>query len=239
MKNIILLAALLMCTGCSNALPPSGSAIEHAAAVNARASTTATAADQAKVDAAAKLGKAAALESAAKADPTPARIAAAVDARVEAALADAVSRALADVAARAAAEVGDAEAKARAERIAIERADDDRHWLLLCRWIGLAATVSGVAAGFVLSELISPAKGIAIGAALAVTGQAVVFYGATITWLPILVGIAGIVALVAWVLEHRNDIHLNDRLTAKVTELEQRAQAVVEKILPNSPEGKV
>ncbi len=231
MKRILILLLSLLLVGCGGPTPiPSGSAIEHAAAVNARAATTATAADAAKLDAAAKKGRANALEDAAKKEATADRIKAAVDARVEAESAEAVAEALTEIAIKASAEVKAAEEAAKKERIELQKADDDRAWLRFCRMVGLIATVGGVVAGAVLGYLISPVKGISLGILLAGLGQAVVFYGATITWLPLACGSATVLVLAIWALEHRREKQGKDHLDSAAVEMARQWKATASRL---------
>ena len=223
MIRFLLLALTICLVGCGSSTPaPSGSAIEHAAAVNARAATTATAADAAQVDAAAKAGKATALETAAKADPTPARIQAAVDARVEAASAAAVAKALAEVAAKANADAKGAEDAARQERIALAKADDLRHLQWICWIIGLAATIGGAILGGALFYATKQLSSLLWGGAIMALGQAVTFYGATVTWLPWLVVAAFVIVVVTWSIKHRKDTVKSDLLSLQVTHLQSK-----------------
>jgi hypothetical protein len=205
---VALFACLFMLSGCAEPTPARGSAIEHAADANARASTNAKAADKARVEAAEAKGRADQLTAEAKAANTEAAIAKATDARVEAASKLAVADALDRTAKDAAEEARKAEEGARLEREADARAEDDRAWTRLCRLIGLIGVAAGVLIGGLLCYLtkgITP--GAPIGGTIALTGILVVAFGATVSWLPIVLGVTVVGGLIAWAIVHRKDLH--------------------------------
>lgn len=227
---VLIVAGLMLCLwGCgSSAEPARGSASEHAASVNARAETTALASDQAHVEAAAKDGKARALEDAAKRDPTPARIEAAVAARVEAASATAVANALAKVAGYSAAASRAASIDARKEREADAASADLRQWVWFCRIIGLVGVVAGGVLGGLLCWIFKSAlPGAPVGAGIAGLGLLVVAFGQTVTWLPLVLGGAFVLGLGLWALKHVRGQAVSVALSRTVDALNGEASVTV------------
>lgn len=210
--TFVILLPIAMITLCLNSCgstvadPAPGTAIELSADRNARAKATSNASDAAEIDAAGKAGKANALEKAAKDDPTPARIEAAVAARIDAESAQAVADAMAKVSAKADADAKKASEAAAKERVEMDKANDDRQWVKLCRWIGLAGVAAGALLGGVLGVFTTPRLGVPVGIIIAGTGLLVVAFGATVTWLPLALAGVVIAGAVVWALAHQRSL---------------------------------
>lgn len=201
---LAILAAVSM-AGCGDVPPARGSAQDQAASAAGRADASATAADAAAVDAARAQGRADELERQAVAKPTPELIKAAADARVDAAAKAAVATALRQVADGASQAAAKSAEEARREREAEAQAQDDRSWLRLCRWIGLAGVVLGGLLGGALGYFAGRTVGILAGGLIAGTGMLVVAFGATITWLPLVLGGAVLAGGITWAIVHRKE----------------------------------
>jgi hypothetical protein len=223
--TITLITLSLNGCGSTVAEPLRGSAVELASDKNARAIATTHASDAAAIDAEAKDATAKALEDAAKADPTPVRIEKAVAARVDAASARAVANALAKLSARADADAKDASEAARKERADDAATSDLRHWVFLCRCIGLA----GVAIGALLGGLLvwftkQPTPGAPIGGIIAGIGMLVVAFGSTVTWLPLALTAAIIAGLTLWAILSHRTLKVSDALSHAVDALRGEAK---------------
>lgn len=226
---LVLVALVLWLSGCAD--QPSerpGTAAAAAADLQARAGEAAHLSDQAERDKAELAGKSAAADAAAKLDPTPAKIQAAVDARLALVAGEARAAALRDAEARMRSE-GDAAAKAAAkEREADQAAQDYRSWVRLCRLVGGSAVVLG----FVIGALISyatknPRAGIGCGALVSGCGAVVIALGPATAWMPWIVGAALAVALLWWGLAHRA-AEIASAARLKVAEAASRALDAVE-----------
>lgn len=208
-----LLVAISM-AGCGDVPPARGSAQDQAASAAGRADASATAADAAAIDAAHAQGRADELERQAVAKPTPELIKAAADARVDAAAKAAVATALRQVADGASQAAAKSAEDARREREAEAQAQDDRSWLRLCRWIGLAGVVLGALIGGVLCRFAGFKVGVPAGGLIAGTGLLVVAFGATVTWLPLALGGAVLAGGITWAIVHRKELVAKDGATA-------------------------
>lgn len=228
MIRLALLAfVLLLLVGCGDNPPPRGSAQDHAAGATALADSAAKAADVAAVDAARSEAQAVTLERLATATPTAHLIRLAADARVKADVDRAVAAALGRQAAEAISRAEEASVRAAAERQAEQRAADDRRWLALCRWIGLGALVSGALLAGLMAWGGRGQDGLAIGGLLAGTGLLVVGFGATITWLPLVVPALLIAGLAVWAIRGRRTLGLVTALSRTVDALDGTAAVPV------------
>lgn len=201
---LLVLGLIYLLTSCGSATadPVRGSAVELSVDRNARAIATTNAADKATVDAASKVAKATALEKIAKEQATQANIDAAVSARVDAASALAVANALTDLSIKADKQAKDASEDARKEREASDKAKDDRRWIFICRCVGLGGIVIGGLLGLILGKFASPSAGLWVGGGIAAIAMAVVAFGATITWLPLVLATAVVIGFGIWYWNH-------------------------------------
>lgn len=222
----LVLCALLL-AGCGDSPAPRGSAQDLAIGAAARADSNARAADAAAVDAAKKKAAASALAAAAKAQPTQARIDAAVEAQVDAVAAQAVYDALEHQANEAEAAASKLTEAARIERNADLAAADTRRWLFLCRCIGLAGVGLGALLGGLMVWLVGPKLGVPVGGLIAGTGLLVVAFGSTITWLPIVLAVAVVVGVAAWAIAHRRSLAVGTALSQTLDAVEGRAKVTV------------
>lgn len=205
MRTALLLLALLLSGGCSDA-PRPGTAQDQAATAASRAETTRTAADQAAQDAARKDGQATAMENQAKATPTADLIRRAAEARADAITAQRIAEAL-DRLATDASEAATAKAKAAAIERAAELAEADRRWWVgITRCVGLAGVLLGLLIGGALARYASPREGAFWGILIAGAGILAAGYGATLSWLPVvaiaLISLLTVAGLLVWWRRH-------------------------------------
>ena len=202
---IVLLLIAWMLVGCGQTAPSAGTMQTLSASAQGRAESKAVASDQAGVDAAKAAAVADELERQAVATPTAAKIAAAADARVSAAVAKRVSEVLAAQAIESAAAATKAAKLAQVERTEEAAAMAKQEHKDLCWWFGLAGVVIGPCLGCVLGYFVAVRLGVYVGAGIVVLGQLVVAYGDTTAWLPLALAASIIVAVVLWIVAHRND----------------------------------
>lgn len=203
MRWLLLLATLVFLASCGDVPPVRGTAAEASAAAAGRSEIALRESDGSAIAAAKSKAKAAELARLATEEPTAARIAAAADARVEAAAWAAVAEATHKIAEEAKADAAKHVEAARAERLAEAKADEDRHWLAICRWVGLGGVVAGALIGGVLAYFVTAKVGILTGSLIAGTGFLATAFGATVTWLPIAVLVVVVAGLAIWAWSHR------------------------------------
>lgn len=220
---LCLFVLLLCCCVDEHVSAPRGSAQDLAAMAGARADANARAADMAAVDAATKAEAAARLEREAEAIPTAARIAAAADARVAAASAKAVAEALHRVAEESEAKAVRAAELGRKEREADRAADDLRALVARCRFYGLLGVIAGAVLGGVLGYFGGARLGILVGGGTASLGLLVVAYGATVTWLPLVLTGAIVVGIALWILTHQRTLRVGTELSRTLDVVEAKA----------------
>jgi hypothetical protein len=179
--------------------------------------------DISAVDAAAKEAMAKALEAAVVNYPSASRIEEAVQARVKADIARAIASAQAESLSKAQKAADDARVKADAERLAEAASEELRAWVRLCRWIGLAGVAIGALLGGVLGYFAGPRTGIPIGGLIAGTGMVVVAFGATITWLPLVLGAVVVIGVVAWILSHQRTLRVGFEASRTIDAIEGAA----------------
>jgi hypothetical protein len=109
---------------------------------------------------------------------------------------------------------------ARAEAAEVE----DKTWRTWTRWVGLAGIVLAVAAGGVLSWLVSPRVGIPVAAIVAACALSVVAYGATIRWLPLALGVSAALAGAVWLLYHLRHLKVADLAARAIDAVEEETE---------------
>lgn len=226
-RILFLILCLVVLASCGKEPPPRGSAQDQSARSTARADATAIAADEAGVAAARARARADHLQREAVATPTEQRIRLAVDARLEAEVAEGVAKELKAQAEKATDEAERAAQLAREEREAEQRAADDRRWRILCRWLGLGGLVAGVLLGGVLAYFAGPRVGVPMGALITGTGLLVVAYGATVSWLPLVLAGVVLAGLVAWAIASQRTLRLGMELSRTVDVIEGKAKGTV------------
>ena len=161
--------------------------------------------DTAAVDAAKLTATAEVLTEEAKADPTQAKILAAYNARVAAAIEVAAAAALKKQKDDAKKDAAEAAKQAKKDAAEETKAASLAAWVNLTRWIGLGGVAIGMLAGGILFWLGYARYALPVAACLIVTGLAVVGYGATVQWLPIV--LLGLVILsgIVWAILHARD----------------------------------
>ena len=247
---VLVLLTLVALVACSQSEPvvARGTAQSRAATEEARTEVLTQAADQASVDAA---GKRATADALAQQEQQQRRLAEQAEQRgdlgaakaawqqaaelrksastadLEAAQAQAIAQVTRTLARDAAVATAQARTQAQAERESEAAAAELRHWIQLCRWIGLAGVVGGVLIGGVLAYVVGPHVGVPIGGLLAATGLLAVAFGQTVTWLPLAVGLAGVVACGVWVRAHHATLQVGAALSHTVDALEGKTVATV------------
>ena len=235
---IVLLLIAWMLVGCGQTAPSAGTMQTLSASAQGRADSKAIASDQAGVDAAKAAAVADELERQAVATPTAAKIAAAADARVSAAVAKRVSEVLAAQAIESAAAATKAAKLAQVERTEEAAAMAKQEHKDLCWWFGLAGVVIGPVLGCVLGYFVSVRMGVYLGAEIVVLGQLVVAYGDTSAWFPLALAASIIVALIIWVMAHRNEKTGKENLGQVATALSQTVDVLEGKATTSLTEAK-
>ncbi len=250
MIRFMSLLLILLLVGCGESSPPRGSAQDQAADAQARAETTRQAADIATVDAAKAKADADAArrrsqeaDSAAVATPTADLIENAAKARIEAtraeeraAAAQAVAQALDEVAVKADRAATAKATDARTERDAESTAAETRHWVWICRMVGLIGLLFGGLIGGLLCWVNKSASpGLPLGAGLVTLGLLVVAFGQTITWLPMVLAAAVVAALVLWAWRHAGSNRLVVNLSHVVDAVEGKAKATIDQAKATLP----
>lgn len=104
------------------------------------------------------------------------------------------------------------------------RAAEDKTWRTWTRWVGLAGIVLAIAAGGVLSWLVSPKVGIPVAGIVAACALAVVGYGATIRWLPLALGVSAALAGAVWLLYHLRHLKVADLAARAIDAVEEETE---------------
>ena len=190
------MALLMSCSGRDPIKPPQA---------QMRLEDLTTKVDTAAVDAAKLTATAEILTEEGKADPTQAKILAAYNARVAAAIEVAAAAALKKQKDDAKKDAAEAAKQAKKDAAEETKAASLAAWVNLTRWIGLGGVAIGMLAGGILFWLGYARYALPVAACLIVTGLAVVGYGATIQWLPIV--LLGLIILsgIVWAILHARD----------------------------------
>lgn len=206
LRIIIILLAIFIFWGCSDAPPPRGSAQEASVDAHARAESKAESADKALTEAAAAAALSKELERQAVATPTTVLIARAADARVDAAVKLAVAAAL-EQQSKDAEEYADKKAaNARIERQADMDDMAHRSFVTFARYVGMACIGFGTLMGIVVGCYLGWHIGASIVAILWACGYSVVGFAETAPWIIVMVPLGFAAAFGVWLYFHRKDL---------------------------------